>query len=350
MDETVNTSLTTVALNDSCSHPEASAHPFFMSAYGLVFLVSLGLNGFALRVYFCRARRRSSVMVYLQNLAAADFLLSLSLTLRITNYASSSATLRNIYCSFGASALYLNTYASILFMEYIAANRYLKIVRPLENNALQTVLAASYISMGTWAFLLVFAIAYVCVALLSAPKSGNTQSRRCEALHSQELAMLYRVLHAFSAGVFLIVLMSLCFFYYQITKRLKQTRQASSKKLTRARRNMLVLVSLFCVCFVPYHLVRLSYAFLKSHLARCGWGQVFYYVKEFTVVLLVLNACLDPLIYFIYCKEFRARLGIRGAQSSVTQGSSVIPGPGAPKPPHSDTSNSLGCQRDTTVI
>lgn len=113
----------------SCSLMEVSAHPFFTVTYSLIFLVGLVLNGFTVRIYFCRAQRRQSNMtVYLQNLAVADFFLSLCLPLRIANYATHNSTLmRHVYCNFGATAFYLNMYASILFMDYIAANRYLLI-------------------------------------------------------------------------------------------------------------------------------------------------------------------------------------------------------------------------------
>lgn len=78
-----------------------------------------------MKFYFCRAHHRvsSSLTVYLKNLTAADFLLCLSLPIRITNYANASVTIHVLYCSIGASALFLNMYASILFMGYIAANR-----------------------------------------------------------------------------------------------------------------------------------------------------------------------------------------------------------------------------------
>ena len=83
------------------------------------------LNSFTLRVYFCRAQQQtsSSVTVYLKNLVAADFLISLCLPIRIIKYACSTVTVQWVYCNFGAATFYLNMYASILFMGYIAANR-----------------------------------------------------------------------------------------------------------------------------------------------------------------------------------------------------------------------------------
>ena len=110
--------------NDSCCDIQDVPQTFFITTYGLVFLLGLVLNGITVRVYFCQAQRRpSSVTVYLKNLVVADFLLSLCIPLRIANYASRSV-MRRVYCSFGASAFYLNMYASILFMDYIAANMY----------------------------------------------------------------------------------------------------------------------------------------------------------------------------------------------------------------------------------
>ncbi|KAI2655881.1 putative G-protein coupled receptor 34 [Labeo rohita] len=109
----------------SCGVTEVSAHPAFIFAYSLVFLISLVLNSITMRVYFCSSQRvQSSIMVYMKNLAAADFFLCLCLPLRIAYNATYSITIRNIYCSFGATAFYINMYASILFMDIIAANRY----------------------------------------------------------------------------------------------------------------------------------------------------------------------------------------------------------------------------------
>ncbi|KAI4785426.1 hypothetical protein KUCAC02_037769, partial [Chaenocephalus aceratus] len=172
---------------------------------------------------------------------------------------------------------------------------YLKIVHPLGTHILQTVRAARIVSTLTWLFLLATVITYATLSLLSwEPSSAAPLSRSCDALHGQLLSTVYKVIHSCSVVVFLLVLVSLV------------------EKLAKSRRNMLVLVSVFCVCFVPYHLVRLPYAFLRK---RCSWSQTFFYLKEVTVLLSVLNVCLDPLIYFIFCKAFRARLNLKRAFS-----------------------------------
>ncbi|XP_053277975.1 P2Y purinoceptor 14 [Pleuronectes platessa] len=307
-----------VSNGTDCDQVNTPAHVFFMLVYSLQFLVGLLLNGFTLKVYFCRGQqqRTSSVTVYLKNLAASDFLISLCLPVRILHFASSSVPVRLVYCHFGSAAFYLNMYASILFMGFIAANRYLKIVHPVGNHILQTVRVARLVSTGTWLFLLASSCSYIVLSLLtqdSEPPRMVPVTHSCEVLHSPQLRVFYKFIHTCSATIFLLVLVSLVLFYWGTSRRLSQVQQrqpasSSFNKLAKCRRNMLVLVIVFCVCFVPYHLVRLPYAFLSK---QCRWKQTFFYLKELTVMVSVLNVCLDPLIYFIFCKTFRAQLGTR---------------------------------------
>ncbi|XP_034712586.1 P2Y purinoceptor 14-like [Etheostoma cragini] len=293
-----------------CVWNDSSAHPFFLVVYTLVFLVGFLLNGFIM-FYFCRAQQKpsSNMMIYLKNLVVADFLLSLSLPIRITNYATSSATIHQVNCNFGYSILFLNMYASIMFMGYIAANRYLKVVQPLGTHILQSVRVAHIISTVTWVFLLAVTCIYIILSFHT-QKTFTSVRVSCQGSHSGQHTLLYKVLHVTSCFMFLSVLGSVVFFYCSISRRVSLAQQrhpasSNSKKLAKSRRNMLVLVIVFCFCFVPYHLIRLPKVFLWRY---CSWAKVFYYGIELTVVMASLNVCLDPVIYFVLCKEFRTQL------------------------------------------
>ncbi|XP_051718121.1 P2Y purinoceptor 14-like [Ctenopharyngodon idella] len=293
----------------SCEFSEVSAHPVFIFSYSLVFLVSVVLNCITMRVYFCTNQRvQSSVTVYMKNLATADFFLCLCLPLRIANSANYSMTIHNIYCSFGATAFYLNMYASILFMDFIAANRYLKIVRPLETHALQTVRTARHISAATWLSLLAISSIYL-ILFLQTTWGQKLDEFSCESHHSLEISLAYKIIHCSSIVVFMFVLTSLVFLYWKTLQKIRQAQlstqtTSNSHKFNKSKRNMLVLVVVFCVCFVPYHLVRLPYVFRSD----CTTAQALNILKELTILISVLNVCFDPLIYFIFCKAFRAQL------------------------------------------
>lgn len=207
--------------------------------------------------------------------------------------------------------------------------RYLKIVRPLETHTLQTPRAARIISTITWTILGGLSLVYTVISLMSSRSSVLPHSIGCESLHSNRVSQLYKAVHTASAATFFFVLVSLVGLYHGTRRRLEQAQRArqaqrSCQKLAKSKRNMLILVSVFCVCFVPYHLVRLPYAFLKDKLTCFAWAHAFFTLKEATVLLSVCNACLDPLIYFIFCKAFRAQFGLKkkqkqGSPSNATE-------------------------------
>ncbi|RXN22076.1 P2Y purinoceptor 14-like protein [Labeo rohita] len=262
------------------------------------------------------ATNQTSITIYLKNLAIADMFVCLCLILRIAKYASTSVEIQRIYCNFGAPASYLNMYSSILFMGYIAANRYTKIVRPLETHTLQTVRSTRYICIVTWAILLGPVFAYIAVFVSTDQQTSAHSGFDCDSFHNSLLRQIYLALQITSFSVFLFVLVSLTLFYWLNVQKLRQAQrtmpdQPGNAKLSKSKRNMRVLVVVFCVCFVPYHLVRLPYVFIKPLLHDCTAAQVFYALKELTVLLTVLNACLDPLIYFVFCKTFRAQLNLQ---------------------------------------
>ncbi|XP_024655073.2 P2Y purinoceptor 14-like [Maylandia zebra] len=301
----------TSSFNQTCDPVVPSLNTFFVLVYSLVFLVGLLLNGFILKFYIGQAQQQvsSSLMVYLKNLTGADFLLCLSLPLRIAHCGSKSFIIRRLYCSFGASAVYVNIYASIIFMCYIAANRYLKIVHPSGTHVLQSLRTAHIISMVTWVCLLAPSVTYAIVFFITQKPLTFTPSH-CGALFSVSISLFFKILHTLCTIIFLLVSISLVFFYYSISRRVLQAQQrqlasSNAKKLVKSRRNMLVLVSIFCVCFVPFHLVRLPYAFLWN---SCSVVSVLYYLQEAATMVSVFNICLDPVVYFFLCKTFRAQV------------------------------------------
>ncbi|XP_073673519.1 P2Y purinoceptor 14-like [Garra rufa] len=272
-----------------------------------------------MRVYFCTNQNvQSSVTIYMKNLVAADFFLCLCLPLRIAAYANNSRIMSNIHCSFGSTAFFINMYASILFMDFIAANRYLKIVRPMETHALQMVHTARYISAATWLILLALSSIYL-ILFLQNFLGQIPDVFTCESQHNSQLSLTYKIIHCMTFVSFIFVLVSLILLYWKTHQKLREVQfssQVSSESQTfkRSKNNMRVLVVIFCVCFVPYQLVKLPYIFIKPLLRDCTAVHAYYILKELTVLLTALNASLDPLIYFFFCKTFRAQFNFRGRQ------------------------------------
>ncbi|XP_076734193.1 P2Y purinoceptor 14-like [Maylandia zebra] len=285
----------TSPLNETCDPVGTSVNPFFMLVYSLLFLVGLLLNGLILKFYFCGAQQQasSSLMVYMKNLTAADFLLCLSLPLRISHYGSTSVIVWQLYCSFGASALFLNMYASILFMCYVAANRYLKIVRPSGTHVLQSVRTANIVSVVTWICLLAPSVTYGIMFLIT-QKPLTSIPNHCGLLFSPSVSLMLKIMHTFSAIIFLLVSISMVFFYYSTSRRVLQAQQrqlasSGSEKLVKSRRNI------------------------------CSVDPVLYYLKEAATMVSVFNVCLDPLVYFFLCKTFWAQVRKASRRTNIQQ-------------------------------
>ncbi|KAM4590202.1 P2Y purinoceptor 14-like [Fundulus diaphanus] len=291
-----------------CDPVEKEYHPFLVMGYSLLFLMGLILNSITLW-FHCRGAHgqvSKNWMIYLKHLTAEDFLLCLSLPSRVV-YSISSSSIYLAYCSFGATLKILNMNASILFMGYIAANRYMKIFYSSRNHFLMTAKASHIISITTWVVLLATTTPIIIQMLTQTPCTSdrNTCYHLIHELRKPEQIVIYISVNTF---IFLLVLCSLVFFYYSTSRRVQQIQQrrlgsSNSKKLVKSRRNMLVLVSVFCFCFVPYHVIQLP-AYLLG--GRCS--VVWYYVSEVTILITVFNICLDPLIYVFLCEDFRAQL------------------------------------------
>uniref|UniRef100_A0A3Q2CLA1 G-protein coupled receptors family 1 profile domain-containing protein n=1 Tax=Cyprinodon variegatus TaxID=28743 RepID=A0A3Q2CLA1_CYPVA len=278
---------------NSCEPVNNLANTFFIVLYSVMFLVIL--NGFTLRVYFCVAQHRpsSSVTIYLKNLAASDFLISLCLPLRIMNFASNSTLIRQVYCNFGAAAFYLNMYASILFMGFIA------IVHPLGNHFFQKARAAYIISISTWGLLLAMTSSYV------------SQYLKCISLKT-DLGLHWHNLTVFlNTTLFLNTSAAVLFSSGLALKRFLRSR--SDPKLSQDSRRVVLSVTTmalaYMLSFVPYHVLRTPYTLTQNDFIKnCNTRRQLFLGKESTLFLSLLHVCLDPLLFFNLDAPFRVRV------------------------------------------
>uniref|UniRef100_UPI00398EECE2 P2Y purinoceptor 14-like n=1 Tax=Pristiophorus japonicus TaxID=55135 RepID=UPI00398EECE2 len=295
-----------------CSYSSRGFAIFIITAYTLIFVIGIILNSLAFWVYFFHIPSSNSIIVYLKNLVVADFLLVLSLPIKILRDGELGTTsdLNSIYCNFVACIFYLNIYSSISFLGFIAATRYLKIVRPLKTYTFQNVKTAKRLALGTWGVLLLAGISFV--ILININKQTTPQSSQIclrSGMHQQTINM---VAHIACLIGFLVVLVALCFFYFQISSQLHRSPSSKSlRKQTKAKNNILILLAVFLVCFVPYHIFRLPYVLSHTNfISDCYWKQILHFAKESSLLLSTLNACFDPVIYFLFCKAFRSKLGL----------------------------------------
>ncbi|XP_059848769.1 P2Y purinoceptor 14-like [Hypanus sabinus] len=294
----------------NCNFTSQSFVTFQMIAYIIICVIGIFLNGLAFYVYFCHIPSTKNIIIYLKNLVIADSLLVLSLPIKILRASKPSLHLSRIYCGFTASFFYLNVYSSVLFLGFIAATRYLKIVRPLSSHAFQNLRTAKRLSLVTWGILLLVGLLFVILI-----NKGNNQQRSdpqiCLKVGKEQNA-IYLFAHLAGLVTFFLVLAGVGYCYSQISNQLHtSTFLHSVKTQAKAKNNILILLAVFFICFVPYHIVKLPYLLSQTDfITDCYWQKFLFNANEFCLLLSTLNACFDPVIYFLFCKAFRAKLGL----------------------------------------
>ncbi|XP_069753916.1 P2Y purinoceptor 14-like [Narcine bancroftii] len=291
---------------------------FKITAYTLICVFGFILNTLSLWVYFCHIPTTNPIILYLKNLVIADSLLVLTLLVKILRQSITSPNLNKIYCGFIAYVFYLNMYSSIFFMVYIAATRYLKIVRPLKSQAFQNLNTAKCLSLGTWSALMLLGILFV--ILINVPKQPQRSSPQTCLKIEKGWKNIYMFAHITGLTIFYLMLAAVCYCYFQVSRQLHLLSSLwSLKKKAKAKNNILILLAVFFICFVPYHIIKLPYMLSQTELIPdCYWQRVWYIAEESSLLLSTSNTCFDPVIYFLFCKVFRSKLGL---------GKKKVPGP-----------------------
>ncbi|KAK7898357.1 hypothetical protein WMY93_019210 [Mugilogobius chulae] len=203
----------------------------------LVFGVSL--NSLALYIFCGTFGRPSATVVYTINLAVADLLVALSLSVRIALYHSGGSC---VVCSYiHTFSYFVNMYCSILFLTSICIDRYLAVVHASSTlHRWRTAGAAKFVSCTVWVIAIVVTYSFQTTALESSPS--------CMLLP----ALFYLTVLEFLLPLLVVVGFTLrvaCF----LSSRHGYVSQKSRARRIRAVGLLATVLVVFAVCFTPFH-------------------------------------------------------------------------------------------------
>ncbi|XP_061098735.1 G-protein coupled receptor 171-like [Conger conger] len=301
-------------LSVSCGYT-GSAAPF-TAVYTLAFLLGLGGTLTALWGFTCGRGPRRSMDVYLLNLLVSDVLLTLALPFRIaTGLDAAPWGLRVFHCQASAVLVYINLYASIVFLALVSVDRYLQIARSPRLRWAREAGLARVMSALTWALVLFLMVPNMAIPVRTLPER---RVLRCADL-KQEAGLRWHKLATFIAtAVFLNASVAVLAANGLALRRLWASRRlgdyggggrADGRPVARRTARHIAVVTLaYVVCFVPYHAVRPPYTLSQGRpVANCRQWSL-YLAKECTLLLAVLHLCVNPFLYFHFSRSFRLRL------------------------------------------
>ena len=284
-------------------------------AYCSVMLISLAGNGLVVHLVRVERRLHTVTNLFLVNLAASDLCLTLlAVPLNLARLLMSAWSLGAATCHLLNWLPMMCVYVSTYTMAVIAGDRYLVIVHPLRPRATRAV--ALILISATWLLATVLALPYAVFAdVHQVSFLAVGQVSRCRLALPAPAATWERVLTVATFTVqFAFPITMTGAAYITIARRIWRRRlvgaathgqQAAHLKTRRATLRMLVvIVVVFCLCWLPLNLYHLLTDLIPSPGKLLRYNSIAYLACHW---LAASSACLNPAIYFLLNQPLRTQ-------------------------------------------
>ncbi|XP_026578186.1 P2Y purinoceptor 2 [Pseudonaja textilis] len=309
-----------------CKFNEDFKYILLPVSYSIVFVVGLTLNLLALYVFLFRIKTWNASTTYMFNLAVSDLLYVISLPLLVYYYAMEDNWPFSVgLCKITRFLFYTNLYCSILFLLCISAHRFMGVCLPLRSLEWGQVRYARWVSAAVW---------LVVISCQSPVLFFVTTSQRCNSItcHDTSAKELFDQFLIYSS-VMLVLLFCIPFLllivcYCMMARKLLQptrgiSRMSSSKK--KSVKMILIVMLVFIICFLPFHITRTLYYSFRSWDLSCPTLDAINLAYKLCRPLASTNSCLDPILYFLAgqkfvkfaCPQTAAKNGTQSGTTSV---------------------------------
>uniref|UniRef100_W5LSS0 P2Y purinoceptor 4 n=1 Tax=Astyanax mexicanus TaxID=7994 RepID=W5LSS0_ASTMX len=314
LSSTFNSSLPAdpVDVYNSCRFDEEFKYILLPVSYSLVFILGLALNSVALWMFLTKMRPWNTSTVYMFHLALSDTLYVLSLPTLIYYYANRSHWPFGVaLCKIVRFLFYANLYCSILFLTCISVHRYLGICHPIRSLTLVKPRHAHMVCALVWATV----TACLIPNLVFVTTTQRDNITICHDTSSPDEFLNYvnycSVVMVLLFGVpFLVIVVCYC----QMARALCRPRQglSASQAGNSSRRKsiklVIIVLTVFAISFVPFHITRTLYYTYRVLEADCWFLNIVNFTYKITRPLASSNSCLDPIMYFLAGDHYRSRL------------------------------------------
>ncbi|XP_029460356.1 N-arachidonyl glycine receptor [Rhinatrema bivittatum] len=269
--------------------------------YSFIFTIGLLVNVTALWVFSCTTKKRTTVTVYMMNVALLDLLFILFLPFHMTYYVKQIWPFGDIFCRMlGALTVFYPSIA-LWLLAFISADRYMAIVQPKHAKELKNITKAVVACGGIW----VMTLASTTPLLFTGQdpdKAFNftTCFKMFDIIHLKTSNVLNLARLAFFFWIPLLIMIGCyCVIVYSLVQ--GRTSKLTSKVKEKSIRIIMTLIVQVLVCFVPFHVCFLCLTLQSEETHYSPWAA-------FTTFLMNLSTCLDVILYYIVSKQFQARV------------------------------------------
>ncbi|XP_004872661.2 P2Y purinoceptor 4 isoform X3 [Heterocephalus glaber] len=274
-------------------------------SYTVVFVLGLGLNAPTLWLFLFRLRPWDATATYMFHLALSDTLYVLSLPTLVYYYAARNHwPFGTGFCKFIRFLFYWNLYCSVLFLTCISVHRYLGICHPLRALRWGRPRFAALLCLGVW---LVVAGCLVPNLFFVTTSTRGTTILCHDTTRPEKFAHYVHFSSAIMGLLFGLPCLVTLVCYGLMVQRLYQPLPGSAQSFSRLHslRTITVVLTVFAVCFVPFHITRTIYYLARRLEADCQTLNIVNVAYKVTRPLASANSCLDPVLYLLTGDKYR---------------------------------------------
>lgn len=286
--------------DSSCSIPTA-AYQFYLFPVVYILALFIGLPGnlAALFVFTFRITTRTAFSVYISNLAVADILLLCVLPFRIHYHLNRNQwVFGDIACLITGVLFFANIYMSICFMTCICVDRYVATVHPHNYLRQQSSWWALVVSVVLWCTAGVAILVFIFMGPLQTNSAEYGRHKCFEDFAKNEWDSRLKVYSLLSL-IFCSLLPSLIILvcYPLVARRISKMETRTGQ---RAVKVIYTILAITLLCFLPNHVVYFLHLLRRTGIIQsCSSANAIYHARRVTMALVVLNTCLDPVLYYV---------------------------------------------------
>lgn len=288
----------------------------------IVLIVSVGGNGLVCFLVFTVKQLQIPTNYFILSLALADFLFAVvCLPFRIVNVLQNYMwTLGLGACKFWVWLDLVFCSASIANLAAISVDRYLKIASPLTYDIRMTSRRVVFILITLWGY----STSLASLSFVSGDASGIIVRNQICYIDNKIFLTVISVIGFFAP--FAIMLLMYCFVFkvavgqakelFRLQESLYSGSQPNARRKSsrispgtiffevKATKTLIILLSVFCVCWSPFFVLTLLSLHSKALLGPPGWLSKLLKIV-FVHLLPNCNAAFNPIIYTTYNLQFR---------------------------------------------
>ncbi|NXU39133.1 OXGR1 protein, partial [Drymodes brunneopygia] len=288
----------------SCKDEDFLQVKFYLSIlYSLIFLVCFPGNIVTIFVYCVRMRPWKSSTIIMLNLAITDLLYVVTLPFFIHYYANGNNWIfGDFMCKFIQFCFYFNMYSGIIFLSCFSIFRFLVVVHPMKCLFLRKRRWAVVICAVVWMISLV-ALSPLAILITPSHRQNKTICPDLAAAEDFGKSRWYNWVLTVFAFFLPLLTVTLCYVLIICILATGPHTQACYKQ--KARRLTVLLLLVFYVCFLPFHIFRGIRLELRVQPESCHLKETILFMFIITKPLAALNTFGNLLLYVVSGDNFQ---------------------------------------------